>query len=226
LAAGAARSHDLLHAVLTASLAELDTEIAEKVTAIAVVQARLAVDPADRLVAEAEALGQPATSDDAVARARRRAAKARAANLADRARFDDLRIRLAVLLERRERLIDGTAARADAVSSFRDQCIEVYRAANLRRRRDEAATIAEAWHPPAFPPPAWLADVRTVPTGVPNTVPLGPVSGLVLAPVPGPKAAPSSGSSLPGGIPSGSTQSDGTSPEGRPSEPHLVTGKA
>ncbi|WP_250281374.1 hypothetical protein [Frankia sp. CiP1_Cm_nod2] len=168
LAAGAERSHSRLRSALTTLLIEIDTEIAETVAAIAVVRAQQDTDPADRMVADAEALGQPATSDDAAARTRRRAAQARTASLADRGRLSELRIRLAGLLERRERLIDDAEARADEISSFRDQCVEVYRAANLRRRGEDAAALAEAWVPPAFPPPAWLTAVHRVPTATAN----------------------------------------------------------
>ncbi len=171
LAASAERSHGLLRSILTGLLIDLDVEIAENVAAIAVLRALLATDPADQMVTEAEALGQPGSSDDAVARSRRSAAQARTANLTDRTRLGELQIRLAGLLERRERLIDDAQARADGISSFRDQCVEVYRAANLRRRGEDAAALAEAWVPPAFPSPAWLTTVRRVPTVTANTPP-------------------------------------------------------
>jgi hypothetical protein len=234
LAASAARSHDHLHAVLAAGLVELDAEIAEKSAAIAVLQARLVADSSDRLVADAEALGQPVTSDDAAARARRRAASARAASLTDRARLDGMRIRLAVLLERRERLVDETAARVDAVSSFRDECIEVYRAANLRRRGDEAAAaLAEAWHPSTFPQPTWLAGVRTVPTGVPPAIPSAASPGVLIPPAapdgvtPGaPLLAPAAPTPAAPTAAPGATAVPVDPSEVGPADPCLVTGKA
>ncbi|MBL7487463.1 hypothetical protein I6A60_05960 [Frankia sp. AgB1.9] len=166
LAYAAARSHEALRGVLAAALGELDMRIAEGAAQAGLLAARVTGSPADRLVREAEDLGAPVSGDDAAARARRAAARARANLLTDQARLENLRVRLAVDLERRERLIDEVEARAGVISSFRDQCVEVYRAANLRRRRREAAALADAWPPPAFPPPEWLRTARCVPTGV------------------------------------------------------------
>ncbi|MDT3440463.1 hypothetical protein [Pseudofrankia sp. BMG5.37] len=165
LANAAARSHEVLRGALAAVLVELDARIAERSARVEALAARVDASPAERLMRAAEELGAPASGDDAAARARRAAAKARAELLADQGRLADLRVRLAADLERRERLIDEAAARVGGVSSYRDQCIEVYRAANLRRRRRTAAALAGAWPRPTFPPPAWLHAARRVPTG-------------------------------------------------------------
>jgi hypothetical protein len=165
LACRAARSHEALRGALAAALAELDVPIAERAATVAWLAARVAASPAGSLIQAAEELGAPAGGDDAAARARRAAAKERAGLLADEARLAELRIRLAADLERRERLIDEADALAGVISSVRDQCIELYRAANLRRRRAGAAALAAAWPAPAFPPPAWPAAARRVPTG-------------------------------------------------------------
>ncbi|MBL7487475.1 hypothetical protein I6A60_06020 [Frankia sp. AgB1.9] len=161
----AAREHEVLRGGLAVALVELDARIAEGTALVGVLAARVAGSPAERLVREAEELGVPVSGDDAAARTRRAAARARADLLADQARLENLRVRLAVDLERRERLIDEAEARAGVISSFRDQCVEVYRAANLRRRGREAAALAEAWPRPTFAAPAWLRTARRVPTG-------------------------------------------------------------
>ncbi|MBL7487431.1 hypothetical protein I6A60_24755 [Frankia sp. AgB1.9] len=150
---------------MAAALVGLDTRIAEVSARVDVLVARVAGSPAERLVREAEELEAPRSGDDAAARARRAAARARADLVADQGRLDALRVQLAVCLERRERLVDEAEARARVISSFRDQCVEVYRAANVRRRRGEAAALVEGWPRTEFGPPAWLLTVRRVPTG-------------------------------------------------------------
>jgi len=170
LGSAAARTHELVRVALVAELVGLDARIAERFAAVSAVAGRVADSPAERLVEEAEKLGAPASGDDAVARARRAAARARAELAGDRARLDDLRLRLAADLEQRERLIDDAEARVAAISAFRDQCVEVYRAANLRRCEQDAPALAEAWPQPAFAPPDWLRSIRQVPTGGPVPV--------------------------------------------------------
>ncbi|WP_239381699.1 hypothetical protein [Frankia sp. CIT1] len=154
----AARSHHALGVEALAALDGIDTGIARLEALVARLTSELPMNTEkERLHLTPK---QPRTCDDETARANRRAATGRSKRDATRQRLDTAREQLAELRKQREVTADRAVAQAMAVSSFCLQYIEVYRAANLRVRGEQAPVLAAAWPQPEINEPAWLADLR------------------------------------------------------------------